>query len=290
VTHVGHVVPDPPSAPPPPPAHQRVSGRERWTPVLVSIISTGVVFGLAAWWITSSEYWPAFKNSFFSWEDIRASFPQVLRGFWVNMRVWLLGGAIIVVVSLVIAVLRSLTGPVFAPLRVGAIIYIDLLRGLPALLMVLLLGLGVPALQLPGLPRSNLFWGSVALVASYSAYTAEVYRSGMEAVHDSQRAAAKALGLSQWETLRFAILPQAVRNVTPALLNLAVALQKDVALLSIIGVREAVREARIYTAQTFNFSSLIGAAILFLLASVPMARFADWYTRRDQNRRLQKTI
>ena len=258
--------------------------------MLVSVISTGIVFGLAAWWITSSQYWPAFRNSFFSWEDIKASSPQVLRGFWINMRVWVMSGAIIVVVSLVVAVLRSLTGPVFAPLRVGAIIYVDLLRGLPALLMVLLLGLGVPALQLPGLPRSNLFWGSLALVASYSAYTAEVYRSGMEAVHDSQRAAAKALGLSQWETLRFAILPQAVRNVTPALLNLAVALQKDVALLSIIGVREAVREARIYTAQTFNFSSLTGAAILFLIASVPMARFADWYTRRDQKRRLQRTL
>ncbi|HUG75630.1 MAG TPA: ABC transporter permease subunit [Acidimicrobiia bacterium] len=289
MTHVGHVVPDPPP-PPPPPAHQRVSGRERWTPVLVAIISTGIVFSLAAWWITSSQYWPAFRNSFFSWEHIQASFPQVLKGFWVNMRVWVLSGVIIVVVSLVVAVLRTLTGPVFAPFRVAAIVYIDLLRGLPALLMVLLLGLGVPALQLPGLPRSGLFWGSVALVASYSAYTAEVYRSGMEAVHDSQRAAAKALGLSQWETLRFAILPQAVRNVTPALLNLAVALQKDVALLSIIGVREAVREARIYTAQTFNFSSLTGAAILFLLASVPMARFADWYTRRDQERRLQRTI
>jgi polar amino acid transport system permease protein len=128
------------------------------------------------------------------------------------------------------------------------------------------------------------------MIAGYSAYTAEVYRSGMEAVHDSQRAAARALGLSQWQTLRHAILPQAVRNVLPALLNGAVSLQKDVALLSVIGVREAVREAQIYTARTFNYSSLIGAALLFLVASIPLARFTDWYARRDQERRLQRTL
>jgi polar amino acid transport system permease protein len=154
----------------------------------------------------------------------------------------------------------------------------------------LLFGFGVPALQLPGLPRGAIFWGSVAMIAGYSAYTAEVYRSGMEAVHDSQRAAARALGLSQWQTLRYAILPQAIRNVLPALLNGAVSLQKDVALLSVIGVREAVREAQIYTARTFNYSSLIGAALLFLIASIPLARFTDWYSRRDQERRLQRTL
>jgi polar amino acid transport system permease protein len=190
----------------------------------------------------------------------------------------------------VFAGLRSLRGPWFAPFRMFSILYIDIFRGLPALLLMLLLGLGVPALQLEGVPNSSLFWGSVALILSYVAYTAEVYRSGIEAVHDSQRAAAKALGLTQWQTLRHAILPQAVRNVVPALLNLAVALQKDVALLTVIGVREAVREARIYTAQTFNYSSLIGAAILFMVASIPMARLADWATRRDQERRLQRTM
>lgn len=275
---------------PPPPARQRVTPRERWTPVLTSVVSTGVVFGLVAWWITSAEQWPALRRQFFSLEAIRESFPQVMRGFWVNMRVWVISMILIMLISLVFAALRSLRGPLFAPFRVFTVVYIDLLRGLPALLLVLLLGLGVPALQLPGVPNSSLFWGTVALVASYVAYTTEVYRSGIEAVHDSQRAAAKALGLSQWQTLRHAILPQAVRNVFPALLNLAVALQKDVALLSIIGVRDAVREARIYTAETFNFSSLIGAALLFLLASIPMARLADWVTRRDQERRLQRTM
>ena len=257
---------------------------------MVSVVSTSVVFGLAVWWITSSEQWPALSRQFFSWEAIRESFPQVLRGFWINMRVWVISMVLIMLISLVFAALRSLRGPWLAPFRVFTVLYIDLFRGIPALLLMLLLGLGIPALQLPGVPNSSLFWGTVALVASYVAYTTEVYRSGIEAVHDSQRAAAKALGLSQWQTLRFAIIPQAIRNVVPALLNLAVALQKDVALLSIIGVRDAVREARIYTAQTFNFSSLMGATILFLIASIPMARFADWVTRRDQERRLQRTL
>ncbi len=184
---------------------------------------------------------------------------------------------------------RSLHGPWFAPLRVFSIIYIDLLRGLPSLLLVLLFGFGIPALQIPGLPQSSIFWGAIAMISSYSAYAAEVYRSGMDSVHDGQRAAAKALGLNQWQTLQYAILPQAIRNVIPSLLNLAVALQKDVALLSILSIRDAVREAQIYTARTFNYSSLITAAALFLIATIPMARLTDYVTKKDRERRLQRT-
>jgi polar amino acid transport system permease protein len=255
--------------------------------VLASVASTVVVFTLVAWWIGRSQYWPAVQRQFFSWEDIKASFPDVLRGFWLNMRIWLIAQVFIVVVALVLAVMRVLHGPLAAPFRVFAIVYIDALRGVPALLLILLFGFGVPALQLPGLPTGALFWGSVAMVAGYAAYTAEVFRSGMDAVHESQRMAARALGLSQWQTLRHAVLPQAVRNVLPALLNGSVSLQKDVALLSVIGVRDAVREAQIYTARTYNYSSLIGAAVLFLLASVPLARFTDWYATRDRKRRTQ---
>jgi polar amino acid transport system permease protein len=191
--------------------------------------------------------------------------------------------------AMVLAVFRSLHGPWFAPLKVFAVVYIDLLRGLPSLLLVLLFGFGIPALQIPGFPRSSLFWGAMAMILAYSAYAAEVYRSGMDAVHDGQRAAAKALGLSQGQTLWYAILPQAVRNVLPSLLNLAVALQKDVALLSVLGVRDAVREAQIYTARTFNYSSLVAAALLFLLATIPMARLTDYVTQKDRERRLQRT-
>ena len=249
--------------------------------------STVVVFGVVGWLISRSEYWPAVRRQFFSWEDIKASFPDVLRGFWLNVRIWLVAQVFIVVVSLVLAVMRSLHGPLFAPLRVFAIVYIDVVRGIPSLLLILLFGFGVPALQIPGLPTSALFWGTVAMIVGYSAYTAEVFRAGMDAVHDSQRMAARALGLSQAQTLRHAVLPQAVRNVLPALLNGSVSLQKDVALLSIIGVRDAVREAQIYTARTFNYSSLIGAAALFLAASIPLARFTDWLAKRDRERRTQ---
>jgi polar amino acid transport system permease protein len=278
------------SEPAPPPAPPTLSARERFTPVLISLISTGVVFGLAAWWIGSSQQWPLVQRQFFSWEAIRESFPDVLSGFWLNMRIFLIAQIFILVVSLVLAVIRSIRGPLAAPFRFAAILYIDTLRGVPALLLILLFGFGIPALQLPGLPNSATFWGTVAMIAGYSAYTAEVYRAGMEAVHDSQRAASRALGLTQWQTLRYAIIPQAIRNVLPALLNGAVSLQKDVALLSVIGVREAVREAQIFTARTFNYSSLIGAALLFLIASVPLARFTDWYARRDQERRLQRSL
>ncbi len=273
----------------PPPAPKTLSARERYTPVLISVISTGVMLFLLIWWIGSAEQWPRVRSQFFSWSDMRASFPDVLDGFWVNMRLWVYAEILILIVSLGLAMMRSFTGPIAAPFRFFAVLYIDIFRGMPTLLWILLLGFGVPALQLGGLPSSATFWGTVALVSSYAAYTAEVYRAGIEAVHDGQRAAAKALGLNQWQTLRYAIIPQAVRNVSPALLNGAVSLQKDVALLSIIGVREAVREAQIYTARTFNYSSLVVAAGLFMFASIPLARFADWYARRDQQRRLQQT-
>lgn len=215
------------------------------------------------------------------------SFPKVFKGFVLNMKVWVISGVAIFVVALILAVLRSMKGPIATPFRWFAIVYIDGLRGIPALLLVYLFGFGIPTLQLPGVPNSALFWGSVALIATYSAYTAEVYRSGMDAVHNSQRAAAQALGLTDWQAMRYAILPQAIRNVAPAMLNLLVALQKDVALLSIVGVREAVREADIFKARTFNYSSFIVAALLFLIASVPLARFTDWFAARDASRRLQ---
>ena len=166
-------------------------------------------------------------------------------------------------------------------------IYTDLFRGIPLVLLILLLGFGLPALDVGGLPRSAVFWGLVALTLSYAAYTAEIYRSGIDAVPESQRASARALGLTQAQALRFAILPQAVRNVVPALMNTVVSLQKDVALLSILGIREAVREAEIYTARTFNYTSYVVATLLFLAVSIPLTRLVDWYTARDRTLRSQ---
>lgn len=273
---------------PAPPRRRTLSLRERLTPVLISVVSTVVVFGAVAYLVANAEGWPQIQRQFFSFEAMQEAFPRVLRGFWLNVRIWAIALVANLLLGLMVAIMRSITGPVAAPLRVAAIVFIDLLRGIPSILLVLLFGFGVPALQV--LPGGRLFWGTVALVLGYGAYTAEVYRSGMEAVPDGQRAASKALGLSQWQTMRYAIVPQGIRNALPALLNLAVALQKDVALLSVIGVNEAVREANIFTARTFNYSSLIVAALLFLLASVPLARLTDAYARRDQERRLQRTL
>ena len=274
------------SAPPPPKVPTQ---RERMIPVLVSVVSTGIFIILVGWFITSSEQWPTVQKQFFSWEAMKESFPDVVRGFWLNLKIFLIAEILITIVSLLLAIARSLKNPIATPIRFAAILFIDAVRGVPALLLILLFGFGIPALRLPGFPSSALFWGTVALVVSYSAYTSEVYRAGMEAVHNSQQAAARALGLTYMQTLRYAIIPQAVRNVLPALLNGAVSLQKDVALLSVIGVREAVRASQIYTARTFNYSSLIVAAILFLLASVPLARYTDRVAQRDQERRLQRT-
>lgn len=276
-------------APAAPPAGRTLSAKEKYLPSIISVSSVLVVVLVVRQAVVSAEQWPRIKAQFFSLDAMIEVFPKVLQGFGINMTVWAIALVVIGVWALVLAIFRSLTGPWFAPLRVFTVVYIDLLRGLPSLLMVLLFGFGIPALQIPGLPRSSLFWGATAMVLSYSAYAAEVYRSGMEAVHDGQRAAAKALGLSQWQTLRYSIVPQAVRNVIPSLLNLAVALQKDVALLSVIGVRDAVREAQIYTARTFNYSSLIAAAVLFLAATIPMARLTDYVARKDRERRLQRT-
>ncbi len=276
-----------PARRPLPPRRRRGGWRAAVVPGVISLASLAAVFGALGWWIGSAEQWPRIRLQFFNLEAMQASFPRVLQGFWVSMRIWVTALVFIALWALVLAVLRSLRAPWFLPFRLMVVIYIDIFRGIPALLLVLLFGFGIPALNLPGLPNSGLFWGTVAMVVCYSAYVAEIYRSGIDAVHEGQWAAAKALGLSEWQTMLYAILPQALRNVLPALMNIVVALQKDVALLSVIGVRDAVREAQIYTAQTFNYSSLIVAAGLFMLATIPMARLADWVTRADRARRLQ---
>ncbi|MCB0995268.1 MAG: amino acid ABC transporter permease [Acidimicrobiales bacterium] len=252
---------------------------------LIAFAGTIVLFGVITVAVLTSDSWPKVRRQFFDPGAFRDSFPDVLDGFWLDVRMFLIAEVFILAFSLLLAVLRSLRGPAFFPLRVLTVIYIDLFRGIPLLLVIWLFGFGVPALQLRGVPTDPIFWGIFALVLSYSAYTAEVYRSGIESVHESQRAAARSLGLTQWQTLRYAVLPQAIRNVVPALLNGLLSLQKDVALVSVLGIREAVREAEIYKGRTFNYTSFVAATVLFLIISVPLARFTDWYTRRDRERR-----
>jgi polar amino acid transport system permease protein len=257
----------------------------------IAVLSTVIVFGGAAILIARSPNWPKVRDQYFNGDDFRASAPDVLDGFWVNLELFGYATVSVGIVALVIAVMRSFRGPAFFPIRALATLYTDIFRGIPLILLILLIGFGLPALNITGVPVSAKFWGIVALTLSYSAYTAEIYRSGIDAVSESQRSAARALGLTQWQSLRHAILPQAVRNVVPALMNTVVSLQKDVALLSILGsIREAVREAQIYTAKTFNYTSYVVATILFLLISIPLTRLADWYTARDRRLRSQAPV
>ena len=257
---------------------------------VIAVISTVVFFGGAALLIVNSPNWPRVRDQFFNPDDFADSWPAVIGGFWLNLELFVYAMLLIPVVSLVIAVMRSLRGPAFFPIRLLSVVFTDVFRGIPLILLILLLGFGVPALDIGGLPNSSTIWGMLALTLSYSAYTAEIYRSGIDAVPESQRASARALGLTQWQSLRFAILPQAIRNVVPALMNTVVSLQKDVALISVLGVREAVREAQIYTTRTFNYTSYVVATLLFLAISIPLTRFVDWYIARDRARRSQAMV
>ena len=252
---------------------------------LIAAASTIVLIGLVLWWVLTSEAWPAVQKQFFSPSNFREAWPDVVGGFWLDIRMFVVAEVLILAIALVLAMIRSLRGPAFFPLRALVIIFIDLIRGVPIILLLLLLGFGVPALQLTGVPNSALFWGVATLVISYSAYTAEVYRAGIESVHESQRMAARSLGLTQVQALWYVIVPQAIRNVVPALLNGFISLQKDVALVFVLGVREGVREAQIYTARTFNYTGYLAATVLFLAVSVPLARLTDWYSERDRRRK-----
>lgn len=251
----------------------------------ISLVSSLVVTAVIIAAVLNSPSWPAVRDQFFSLDYMIKFFPAIWRGFVLDMKLFVVAQIAIFVLSVLIAGIRALRGPVFFPLRMMAILYIDLFRGIPLILAILLLGFGVPALQIPWLPNSELFWGVTTLVLSYSAYTAEVIRAGIDSVPESQRLAARSIGLTQMQALRYAILPQALRNVVPALLNGVVSLQKDVALISVLGVREAVREAGLGAARTFNYSGYVVAAILFLAVSVPLARYADYWASRTRAQR-----
>ncbi len=248
---------------------------------LVSAASTIVIGGLVVWLVTRSEGWVRVQETFFSWDKAVESFPAVLKGLWLNIRIMLICGVAIAALGLTLAVMRTLRGPIFFPLRLFATAYVDLFRGLPLLLVILLLGLGVPGLRLPNVPSAAVFWGGAALVLSYSAYVAEVFRAGIESVHASQRAASRALGLSNGQTLRHVVLPQAVRRVTPPLMNDLVSLQKDSGLIAVLGVVDAIRAAQIETAKDFNYTPYVVAGFLFICLTIPMARLTDHVARRQ---------
>jgi polar amino acid transport system permease protein len=252
----------------------------------VAVISAVVVFGGLGWLITTSPGWAEVQRAFFSGEQFAASLPRQVDAFIQNILLFVVAEVLILPLALVIAVMRSLPGPVFFPLRVIAVIYTDFFRGVPGLLIIFLLGFGIPALLLPGIPNDPFFWGVVSLTLVYAAYVAEVYRAGIDSIHPSQSAAARSLGLTQIQALRYVVLPQAVRRVIPPLLNDFIGLQKDTALVSTIGVVEVFRQAQIDESATFNFTPFLVTALLFLLITIPLARLTDWLIERDRRRRL----
>jgi polar amino acid transport system permease protein len=248
-------------------------------------VSTAVFAVVVTILITQSPGWDEVRRTFFDWGEFRSSLPEIVRAFGLNVKIFCIAEVFVLAFALFVAVVRSLPGPVFFPLRALAIAYADFFRGVPTILVIALLGFGAPALQVNGVPRSVTFWGIVSLVLVYTAYVSEVYRAGIESVHPSQEAAARSLGLTRAQALRFVILPQAVRRVIPPLLNDFIGLQKDTALVGTLGAVEAFQQASIATNATFNYTPYVAAALLFVAITIPLARFTDWLILRDRRRR-----
>jgi len=258
--------------------------RQNTRSVLIGAVST-VVFAVVAWVaIINAPGWDRVQQSFFDPDVALAALPRVFEGFLLNIRVLLFAAAGVLVVSLLIATLRTLRGPVFFPLRAFAAGYTDLFRGMPLIIVLYLVGFGIPGLRFTEgrIPLELL--GTIALVLTYSAYVSEVWRAGIEAVHPSQRLAARSLGLGHGQTLRLVVMPQALRKVTPALMNDFVAMQKDVGLISVLGAVDAVRAAQIEQSHFASFTPFVVAGLLFVLLALPMIRLTDWYTARLRQR------
>jgi polar amino acid transport system permease protein len=260
----------------------RVEGRRA---VAIALASTAIFFTLIVVVAVNSAGWGEFSDKFLNWREFWDSLPGVGLAFLSNIQLFLIAEVLVLILAMGIAVLRSLPGPVFFPVRILAAAYTDLFRGIPTVLVIYALGLGAPALQIQGVPKSPFFWAVVSLVLVYTAYVAEVYRAGIESVHESQVAAARSLGLTRWQSTRFVVLPQAVRRIIPPLLNDFLGLQKDTALVALIGVIEAFRQGQIDSSATFNFTPLLATAFFFVLITIPLSRLIDWLVARDRRRR-----
>lgn len=273
-----------------PSAHElgrrRLRRRLRARSLLIATLMTVVVLGGVAVGVVSSPGWPTVQETFFNGEHARASLPAIWDAIWLNIKMFLIAEVFILVFAMLIAMARVSRSPWLTPLRISAVVYTDVIRGIPTILLVLLLAFGMPSLALQGVPNSPIFWATVALIVSYSAYVAEVFRSGIESVHPSQWASAQALGLSRGQTLRHVVIPQAVRRVVPPLLNDFVSLQKDTALASSAAVFEAVFVARDYGNYHFNYTPYVVVACFFIAMTVPLARLTDWLSARKRRREM----
>jgi polar amino acid transport system permease protein len=256
---------------------ERAAAKRRRTRrnTLIAALSSLVVIGGLAALILTSPGWPTVRETFFSWAEFKNAFPEVLSGFWLDIKVFMIVEVAVLVIALAIALIRNNRSPGLFPVRLLATVWVDVFRGVPTVLLVYLIGFGIPALELEGLPTDPVVLGGIALTLSYSGYVSEVYRAGINSVHKGQTDAALSVGLTKAQAMRHVILPQAIRRVGPPLLNDFVALQKDVALISIIGPQEAFRVAQIYQGENFNYTPIIAAALLYLLITVPLARLVD---------------
>lgn len=263
---------------------QAFERRQKRRSVLIALTSTVIVIGLVVALVPQTPGWYKVKRSFFNGEVLSETFSGLLSAFVKDIQIFLWCAPCILIWGMTLAVCRSVRTPALFPLRLFAAAYTDIFRGIPVILTILLVGFGVPGLGLGRPWNSPYLWGSVALVLAYSSYVAEVFRAGIESVHESQRAGARSLGLSSGQTLRFVILPQAVRRVIPPLMNDFVSLQKDVALISLIGPIEILRQAGIDKSKYANFTPYVGAAVIFLLLTIPETRFVDHLMTRERRR------
>ncbi|MEY3619097.1 MAG: hypothetical protein RL726_1795 [Actinomycetota bacterium] len=263
---------------------RRFERRQKRRSTLIALTSTLVVIGLLVTLIPQTPGWYKVKRSFFDGEVFAETFPRLLDAFVKDVQIFLWCAPCILVWGMTLALCRSVRTPALFPLRLFAAAYTDIFRGVPVILTILLIGFGVPGLGMDRPWNSPYLWGSVALVLTYSSYVAEVFRAGIESVHESQRAGARSLGLSSGQTLRFVVIPQAVRRVVPPLMNDLVSLQKDVALVSLIGPIEILRQAGIDKSKFANFTPYLGAAIIFLAITVPETRFVDHLMARERRR------
>ena len=257
---------------------------QRRRSTLIAAASTTAVLAAVFFLVPRMPRWDRVKKSFFDLDQASDSFPRLVDAFWLDVKIFVWTVPAIFIVGLLIAIARNTRTPALFPLRALAATYTDIMRGIPVILWIYLVGFGVPGLGLERPYNSPLLWGSVALAMTYSGYVAEVFRAGIDSVHEGQRAAARSLGLSSTQTMRFVVLPQAIRRVVPPLLNDLVSLQKDVALVSLIGPIEILRQAGIDKAKFANFTPYVVAALIFLSVTIPLTRLTDYLLSRERRR------
>jgi polar amino acid transport system permease protein len=252
--------------------------------IAVATVSSLIVVAAIVLLVPKMPRWDRVRQSFFNGERFWDSMPRLLDAFVLDVKIFAWSAPLILIFAMLVAMARNSRSPALFPLRAITIAYTDIMRGVPVILWIYLIGFGVPGLGMDRPWNSPLLWGSVALVLTYSSYVAEVFRAGIESVHESQRAAARSLGLSNWQTMRFVVIPQAVRRVVPPLMNDLVSLQKDVALVSLIGPIEILRQAGIDKSKFANFTPFIGAAVIFLCITIPLTRTTDYLIERERRR------